>query len=131
MPPTKAKKDWMEFINDFVISFGKKLIDIVHEYGKKAYVFYDDSWVGVNHIMTDFMNLVLMGLLNAYFPGMKLTSLCRCVNTEVHELRASSLSFPGGAWRSSHLQREEILQGMQYWRNVRRALLREPIQRID
>ena len=24
MPPTKAKKDWMEFINDFVISFGKK-----------------------------------------------------------------------------------------------------------
>ncbi len=71
MPPTKAKKDWMEFINDFVISFGKKLIDIVHEYGKKAYVFYDDSWVGMNHIMTDFMNLVLMGLLNAYFPGMK------------------------------------------------------------
>ena len=47
MPPTKAKKDWMEFINDFVISFGKKLIDIVHEYGKKAYVFYDDSWVGI------------------------------------------------------------------------------------
>ena len=25
----------------------------------------------LNHIMTDFMNLVLMGLLNAYFPGMK------------------------------------------------------------
>ncbi len=23
MPPTKAKKNWMEFINDFVISFGK------------------------------------------------------------------------------------------------------------
>ena len=25
----------------------KVLVDIVHEYGKKAYVFYDDSWVGL------------------------------------------------------------------------------------
>ena len=32
---------------NFVVSFGKKLIDIVHSYGKKAYVFYDDSWIGV------------------------------------------------------------------------------------
>ncbi|MDF2513452.1 MAG: 1,3-beta-galactosyl-N-acetylhexosamine phosphorylase, partial [Herbinix sp.] len=41
------KADWMAFMNDFVISFGKKLIDIVHKYNKQAYVFYDDSWVGV------------------------------------------------------------------------------------
>ena len=38
MPPTK-QKDWMEFINDFVISFGKKLINIVHEYGKRLMYF--------------------------------------------------------------------------------------------
>ena len=44
MPGNQHKADWMEFINDFVISFGRKLIDMVHEYGKKAYVFYDDSW---------------------------------------------------------------------------------------
>ena len=47
MPGDRKKADWMAFINDFVITFGKKLIDIVHAYGKKAYVFYDDSWVGV------------------------------------------------------------------------------------
>ena len=47
MPGNQHKADWMEFINDFVISFGRKLIDMVHEYGKKAYVFYDDSWVGI------------------------------------------------------------------------------------
>ena len=41
----KKKLDWMEFINDFVVDFGKKLVDLVHTYGKKAYVFYDDSWV--------------------------------------------------------------------------------------
>lgn len=61
----------MEFINDFVISFGKKLIDIVHEYGKRLTYFTMTAGLELNHIMTDFMNLVLMGLLNAYFPGMK------------------------------------------------------------
>ena len=33
----------MDFVNRFVVEFGKKLIDLVHSYGKKAYVFYDDS----------------------------------------------------------------------------------------
>ena len=47
MPADQHKLDYMEFINDFVISFGRKLIDIVHNHGKKAYVFYDDSWVGI------------------------------------------------------------------------------------
>ena len=36
MPPTKAKLDYMHFVNDFVISFGKRLIEIVHRYGKKS-----------------------------------------------------------------------------------------------
>ena len=36
MPGNAKKADWMAFINDFVISFGRKLIDMVHSYGKKA-----------------------------------------------------------------------------------------------
>lgn len=71
MPPTKAKKDWWEFINDFVISFGKKLINIVHEYGKKAYVFYDDSWVGIEPYNDRFYEFGFDGIIKAYFPGMK------------------------------------------------------------
>ena len=47
MPPEERQKDWMAFINRFVVDFGKKLVEIVHRYGKKAYVFYDDSWVGL------------------------------------------------------------------------------------
>ena len=47
----------MAFINDFVISFGRKLIDMVHSYGKKAYVFYDDSWVGVELTTEDLGSL--------------------------------------------------------------------------
>ncbi len=43
MPASVKQLDWMELINDVVISLGKDLVDIVHLYGKKAYVFYDDS----------------------------------------------------------------------------------------
>ena len=37
----------MDFIQEFVAEKAKALVDIVHAYGKKAYVFYDDSWVGM------------------------------------------------------------------------------------
>ena len=40
-------RDWMDFINQFVVSFGRKCIDLVHAAGKEAYVFYDDHWVGM------------------------------------------------------------------------------------
>ena len=35
MPGNREKTDWINFINRFVIDFGKELIDIVHKYGKK------------------------------------------------------------------------------------------------
>ncbi|MEG2350061.1 MAG: 1,3-beta-galactosyl-N-acetylhexosamine phosphorylase N-terminal domain-containing protein, partial [Hungatella sp.] len=54
MPPNQKKRDYMEFINRFVIGFGKKLVDLVHRYGKAAYVFYDDSWVGVEPYLKSF-----------------------------------------------------------------------------
>lgn len=52
----------MKFINDFVIDFGKKLVKIVHDYGKEAYVFYDDSWVGNEPYGKNLKNLDLTEL---------------------------------------------------------------------
>ena len=36
----------MAFVNRFVVDFGKRLVELVHSYGKKAYVFYDDRLGG-------------------------------------------------------------------------------------
>lgn len=131
MPPTKAKKDWMEFINDFVISFGKKLIDIVHEYGKKAYVFYDDSWVGIEPYNDRFYEFGFDGIIKCVFSGYE-ARLCAGVDTEVHELRLHPYLFPVGLGGAPTFTEggNPTRDAMQYWRNVRRALLREPIQRI-
>lgn len=95
MPGSRKKADWMEFINDFVISFGRKLIDMVHEYGKKAYVFYDDSWVGIEPYNGRFEEFGFDGLIKCVFSGFE-ARLCAGVKVDTHELRLHPYLFPVG-----------------------------------
>ena len=48
-----------------------QLAEVAYFSEKRLTYFTMTAGLELNHIMTDFMNLVLMGLLNAYFPGMK------------------------------------------------------------
>lgn len=69
MPPTAHKRDYMEFTQQFVAGFGKKLVDLVHRYGKRAYVFYDDSWVGVEPYGPHFKEFGFDGIIKCVFSG--------------------------------------------------------------
>ena len=131
MPGNQRKADWMEFINDFVISFGKSLVDIVHEYGKKAYVFYDDSWVGLEPYNGRFEEFGFDGLIKCVFSGYE-ARLCAGVKVETHELRLHPYLFPVGLGGAPTFMEggDPTLEAKKYWNSVRRALLREPIQRI-
>src|SRR4028118_1712027 len=44
--PSQKYFDWIDFINSFVVSFGRQCVDLIHQYGKKAYVFYEDRKSG-------------------------------------------------------------------------------------
>src|SRR5215210_5426709 len=44
--PSQKYLDWIDFIHNFVVDFGRQCIDLVHKAGKKAYMFYDDQWIG-------------------------------------------------------------------------------------
>lgn len=131
MPGNQKKKDWMAFINDFVITYGKKLIDIVHEYGKKAYVFYDDSWVGIEPWNDRFSEFGFDGLIKCVFHGFE-ARLCAGVNVPIHELRLHPYLFPTGLGGAPTFSAggNPTLDAKKYWNNVRRALLREKIDRI-
>lgn len=131
MPGTRNKADWMAFINDFVISFGKKLIDIVHEYGKQAYVFYDDSWVGVEPYNGRFGEFGFDGLIKCVFSGYE-ARLCAGVDVPVHELRLHPYLFPVGLGGAPTFMEggDPTLDAKKYWNSVRRALLRAKIDRI-
>ena len=131
MPPTKAKLDYMDFIQAFVAEKAKALVDIIHKHGKEAYVFYDDSWVGMEPCGKRFQSIGFDGLIKCVFSGFE-CRLCAFAKVPVHELRFHPYLFPvglGGAPTFSeggNPARDALL----YWRSVRRALLREPVDRI-
>lgn len=131
MPGTDRKADWMAFINDFVIEFGRKLIDIVHGYGKKAYVFYDDSWVGVEPYNGRFTEFGFDGLIKCVFSGYE-ARLCAGVDVPTHELRLHPYLFPVGLGGAPTFAQggNPTLDAKKYWNSVRRALLRAKIDRI-
>lgn len=128
----KSKLDYMSFVNDFVVDFGKELIDIVHSYGKKAYVFYDDSWVGVEPWSPRFKDFGFDGLIKCVFNGFE-TRLCAGVDAvETHEIRLHPYLFPVGLGGAPTFAPggNPTLEAQGYWKNVRRALLRNKIDRI-
>ncbi|MCM1063321.1 MAG: 1,3-beta-galactosyl-N-acetylhexosamine phosphorylase [Eubacterium sp.] len=131
MPGDRKKADWMAFVNDFVISFGRKLIDMVHEYGKKAYVFYDDSWVGVEPYNGRFQEFGFDGLIKCVFSGYE-ARLCAGVDVPIHELRLHPYLFPVGLGGAPTFAEggDPTLDAKKYWNSVRRALLRAKIDRI-
>ncbi len=131
MPGDRRKADWMEFVNDFVIEFGKKLIDITHRYGKKAYVFYDDSWVGLEPYNGRFHEFGFDGLIKCVFSGYEVR-LCAGVPVKTHELRLHPYLFPLGLGGKPTFMKggDPARDARQYWINIRRAILREPVDRI-
>ena len=131
MLPDKKKLDYMRFTNDFVICFGKQLVDIVHRYNKKAYLFYDDSWVGTEPYGEKFREFGFDGIIKAAFSGFE-ARLCAGVETEVHELRLHPYLFPTGVDGSPSFLPEGMpeKEAQEYWINIRRALLRQPVERI-
>ena len=131
MPRTEKKKDWMHFVNDFVVDFGKQLVDLVHSYGKKAYVFYDDSWVGTEPYGSRFPEMGFDGMIKCVFSGFE-CRLCAGVPTETHEIRLHPYLFPVGLGGAPTFMEggDPVKDAKGYWMHVRRALLREKIDRI-
>lgn len=129
--PTAKYREWMDFVNRFVVEFGKKCIDIVHKYGKKAYVFYDDSWIGVEPNGERFTQFGFDGLIKCVFSGFE-ARLCANAKVDTHELRLHPYLFPTGLSGEPTFAPggNPKLDAQKFWQNVRRALLRKPVDRI-
>ena len=130
-PSTAHKRDYMEFTQRFVAEKAKKLVEIIHEYGKQAYVFYDDSWVGMEPYGKYFSSIGFDGLIKCVFSGFE-CRLCAGAQVPVHELRFHPYLFPVGLgglptfMEGGHPEKDALV----YWLHVRRALARQCVDRI-
>ena len=131
MPPTKKQLDYMRFTNEFVAEYGRELVDIAHKYGKKAYVFYDDSWIGVEPYSDLFPKFGFDGLIKCVFSGFE-ARLCAGAKVDTHELRLHPYLFPVGLGGLPTFSEggDPALDAKKYWISVRRALLRQPVDRL-
>ena len=130
-PPVRHKRDYMDFIQRFVAGKAKELVEIIHSFGKEAYVFYDDSWVGMEPCGEYFTSVGFDGLIKCVFSGFE-CRLCAEAKVPVHELRFHPYLFPvglGGLPTFSEGGHPEE-DAYQYWMHVRRALVRQPVERI-
>lgn len=131
MPPEKQQLDYMDFVNKFVVEFGKELVELVHTYHKKAYVFYDDSWIGLEPYGSRFKEFGFDGLIKCVFSGYE-ARLCAGALVDTHELRLHPYLFPVGLGGAPTFCEggDPVRDAKEYWIRVRRALLREKIDRI-
>lgn len=131
MPPGRRQLDYMEFINRFVVDYGKKLVELVHSFGKKASVFYDDSWIGLEPYHSSFKEFGFDGIIKCVFSGYE-ARLCAGVPVKTHELRLHPYLFPVGLKGTPTFAPggNPAKDALEYWNRVRRAILRQKIDRI-
>ena len=129
--PDAKKRDWMRFVQGRVLDFGRELVDIVHAAGKRAFVFYDDSWVGLEPYGERFIEFGFDGVIKCVFSGFE-ARMCAGVPVPTRELRLHPYLFPVGLNAAPTFMPggDPTGDARLYWRNVRRALLRQSVDRI-
>ncbi len=130
--PSRRYRDYMAFIHDFVIGFGRRCIDRVHAAGKKAYVFYDDHWVGVEPNSPRFAEFGFDGLIKCVFNAFEVRLCAHAKGVATHELRLHPYLFPTGLKGEPTFKTggNPTLDAKNFWIDARRGILRAPIDRI-
>jgi beta-D-galactosyl-(1->4)-L-rhamnose phosphorylase len=130
--PSPRLLDWMEFINNFVVTFGAKCIDLVHKAGKEAYMFYDDHWVGTEPCSDRYKDFGFDGLIKCVFNGFEVRLCTGVKGVKIKELRLHPYLFPTGLRGEPTFMKggNPALDARRFWANIRRGLLREPVDRI-
>jgi 1,3-beta-galactosyl-N-acetylhexosamine phosphorylase len=124
--PTKRYCEWMKFIHRFVVRFGRELTDKIHAAGKRAAVFWGDHWIGVEPYLPSFQEMGVDIHINACEGGVVLRRCGEAPGNQVKECRLYPYFFPDTFRPGGFPLRDSRL----FWVNIRRALVRMPVDRI-
>jgi beta-D-galactosyl-(1->4)-L-rhamnose phosphorylase len=130
--PSGRYLDWMDFVNEFVVTFGRRCIDLVHAAGKEAYMFYDDHWIGTEPYGRRYKDFAFDGLIKCVFNAFEARLCAGVEGVETKELRLHPYLFSTGLKGEPTFKEggNPALDCRRFWVNVRRGLLREPVDRI-
>jgi 1,3-beta-galactosyl-N-acetylhexosamine phosphorylase len=124
--PTKEYLDWMDFIQKFVVDYGKELVSKIHQKGKKAALFWGDHWIGAEFYHPDFQKMGFDINIGACDSGTALRRLSDAPGPQEKEIRLYPYLFPDVFSPGN----DPVYESQSCWINIRRALLRRQIDRI-
>jgi beta-D-galactosyl-(1->4)-L-rhamnose phosphorylase len=130
--PTEKMRRWMAFTHAFVADFGRQCVEVVHRHGKQAYLFYDDSWVGAEPYGAHFAEMGFDGIIKCVFNAFEARLCADVPGVNTHEIRLHPYLFPTGLTGEPTFAPggQPTPPLWQYWMQVRRGLLRRPVDRI-
>ncbi|NQT27728.1 1,3-beta-galactosyl-N-acetylhexosamine phosphorylase [candidate division KSB1 bacterium] len=130
--PKKPYQDWMTFTQEFVRDYTKQCVNKVHDAGKKAILFFCDHWIGTEPYLDGFDELGFDGIVGPCLSGVELRRISDVPGEMIKEVRLYPYFF------EVNLQDEPVFKGngvpvkecKKWWKGVRRALLRNCVDRI-
>ena len=124
--PSKEFKDFMAFQRREVAALAKEMVDITHELGKEAMMFLGDHFIGTEPYMDEFKSIGLDAVVGSVGNGATLRLISDIPGVKYTEGRFLPYFFPD----TFHEGGDPVREAKENWVTARRAILRNPIDRI-
>ncbi len=124
--PSQRYLDWMDFIQKFVVEWGRELVEKCHKAGKKTAIFWGDHWIGTEPYTDRYQEMKIDINIGACEDGVALRRLADAPGPQIKEIRLYPYFFPdvfapGG---------DPLSESISNWIKIRRAMLRSCVDRI-
>lgn len=124
--PTQRYLDFIDFQQRFVSQQAKKLVDLVHSYGKEAMMFLGDNWIGTEPYGEYFADIGLDAVVGSVGGGSSLRVISDIPHVKYTEGRFLPYFFPDTFKEGN----DPVIEASYNWQRSRRAIMRSPINRI-
>ena len=124
--PTRAYRDYMDFIQRFVAKKAKELVEITHEAGREAMMFLGDNWIGTEPYGPYFEDIGLDAIVGSVGGGATLRLISDIPGVKYTEGRFLPYFFPDTFYEGN----DPCIEAIDNWLSARRALMRNPVDRI-
>lgn len=124
--PTKAYRDYMDFIQRFVAKKAAELVKIVHDAGREAMMFLGDNWIGTEPYGPYFESIGIDAVVGSVGGGATLRLISDIPHVKYTEGRFLPYFFPDTFYEGN----DPCIEAMENWLCARRAMMRKPVDRI-
>ena len=124
--PSKEFRDFQAFQRREVAALAKEMVDITHELGKEAMMFLGDHWIGTEPFMDEFKTIGLDAVVGSVGNGSTLRLISDIKGVKYTEGRLLPYFFPD----TFNENGDPVKEAKVNWVTARRAILRNPIDRI-